>query len=231
MENYYNKKRINPPIWQHDYHVLKLLYRHINNLSKVLPENQLIVDYGCGTSPYSHLFKKNRNRYLRVDIGQNKLADIKIKEGDLLPLKKASADLILSTQVLEHVNDLNLYLSECARILKKSGRLLISTHGIWPYHPSPEDYRRFTSLGLRYEIEKHGFKILNCFRLLGPFSAITQYTLLVIADYLSGKNLISRILLAVISVTGNVIISLENIIIKGNEKSDAAVFLIWAEKK
>lgn len=42
--------------------------------------------------------------------------------GEQLPLKDAVADIVLSDNVLDHVQDPAAYLKECARVLKPSGR-------------------------------------------------------------------------------------------------------------
>jgi len=231
MDNEYNQKRINPPVWQHDYHIQKRLYLNLKTLSSKIRNNAVVVDYGCGTSPYERLFHKKRTSYIKIDIGGNKNADISIKENQFLPLKKGSADLVLSTQVVEHVDNLSLYLSETSRILKRKGSLIISTHGIWPYHKSPDDYRRFTSRGLRSEVKKYNFKILKFYPILGPFAAVSQFRLLLLAEKLAGKNLTAKLILAILSLCCNSIIWFEDKIFPSSDNSDASVFLIWAEKK
>ena len=231
MEDEYNQKRIHPPLWQHDYQILKSLYLKLKDLSEKIPEESIIVDYGCGTAPYAHLFQKKASRYIKIDIGRNKNADISVKEDRAIPLKSATADLILSTQVLEHVNNVELYLSECHRILKKNGWLILSTHGIWQFHPSPRDFQRYTAPGLKSVIRKFNFRILKFYSLLGPFASVTQFTLLLIAGRLGGKNFIFRFLLAIFSLVANQIIWIENKIFPADKNSDSAVYLLWAEKK
>lgn len=71
-----------------------------------------------------------------------------ISDDGLLPLPDASVDLVLSTQVLEHAADPQVYVRECARVLRPGGKLLLSTHGVMFYHPDPEDYWRWTPAGL-----------------------------------------------------------------------------------
>ena len=49
--------------------------------------------------------------------------------------------------------------SPSARVLRPGGRMLLSTHGIMPWHPDPIDLWRWTSEGLQREISQHGFEI------------------------------------------------------------------------
>ncbi|MGH2922900.1 MAG: hypothetical protein ACRDKH_02585, partial [Solirubrobacterales bacterium] len=51
------------------------------------------------------------------------------------------------------------YLSECARVLRPGGRMLLSTHGIMLYHPDPVDYWRWTGDGLERIVERAGFEV------------------------------------------------------------------------
>jgi SAM-dependent methyltransferase len=76
-------------------------------------------------------------------------------------------DIILSNQVLEHVDSPGGYLSEALRILKPGGSIICTTHGYWFYHPTPNDYWRWTSAGLRKTIEDQGFKITSFFGVMG----------------------------------------------------------------
>src|SRR5205823_2015302 len=54
-----------------------------------------------------------------------------------------------------------LDLSECLRVLRPGGRMLLSTHGVFPYHPDPVDLWRWTCEGLRREVEQVGFEVVR----------------------------------------------------------------------
>lgn len=234
MDEKYNIKRIHPPIWQHDYHVLKRLYDLLFVLLKkyVSQKSGILLDYGCGSSPYKELFLPFIARYIGVDIGKNLQTDILIKENEPIPLKDSSVDIILSTQVLEHVGNVSFYLSECRRLLKKGGLLLLSTHGLWPYHPYPTDFHRWTKKGLVEEIEKFGLKCLENYSILGPFASVTQFTLLLIAErlILAKRSFMRRLIMAFLSLVGNGIIFLEDKLFPPNENSDSSLYVVCAKK-
>jgi SAM-dependent methyltransferase len=118
-----------------------------------------VLDYGCGVMPYRRLFA-HCNSYIGADIGSNPNADMVYEPEGTLPLGDGSKDVVLSTQVLEHVRDPQSYLSECRRVLKPDGRLLLSTHGFYMWH-GPGDWRRWTHEGLIYEVESAGFQVLD----------------------------------------------------------------------
>lgn len=71
------------------------------------------VDYDEGA--VAHV----RSRYPRVDMRQGNLAD--------LPLDDGSVDVVVNFQVIEHLWDQGQFVAECARVLRPSGTLLMST--------------------------------------------------------------------------------------------------------
>lgn len=60
-----------------------------------------------------------RARYPRIDMRQGNLAE--------LPLDDGSVDVVVNFQVIEHLWDQGQFVDECARVLRPSGVLLIST--------------------------------------------------------------------------------------------------------
>jgi SAM-dependent methyltransferase len=57
-------------------------------------------------------------------------------------------DLVVSFDTLEHVSDPFLFCRNFVRIAKPGGYLYLATVFSWVYHPSPEDYFRFSPTGL-----------------------------------------------------------------------------------
>ena len=117
-----------------------------------------VLDYGCADIPYRHLFPSHAD-YVAADLPGNPRADLEIAPDGRAPVPDGSVDVVLSTQVLEHVADPALYLSECFRVLRPGGQLLLSTHGIMVYHPDPEDYWRWTCAGLQRAVADAGLEV------------------------------------------------------------------------
>ena len=117
-----------------------------------------VLDYGCADTPYRHLFPAGAE-YLAADLPGNPRATLEISPDGKAPVPDGSVDVVLSTQVLEHVVDPALYLSECCRVLRPGGQLLLSTHGIMVYHPDPDDYWRWTCAGLQRAVADAGFEV------------------------------------------------------------------------
>ena len=137
-------------------------------------ECKRLIDFGCGNMPYRPLFETHVQRYDGADLGGNELATITIDSQGGMPIDDDSADIVLSSQVLEHVGDPDAYLRECHRVLKPTGLLMLSTHGVWRYHPDPTDFWRWTSAGLKRLIESHQFEIAEFVGIMGPLAMSLQ---------------------------------------------------------
>jgi SAM-dependent methyltransferase len=162
--------RLNPTIFHTRYvhltHLRDATIKVINELTTNSP-NKLLVDFGCGDMPYRSVIESKVGKYLGVDLEMNPKAEHHIDFDSKTTLPDNYADIVLSNQVLEHVDSPAGYLQEAYRILKPGGTLILTTHGYWFYHPTPNDYWRWTSAGLRKTVEKEGFNISSFHGIMG----------------------------------------------------------------
>jgi SAM-dependent methyltransferase len=118
-----------------------------------------VLDLGCGGKPYLPVFAPFAGRYVGVDAAPGPQVDHVIS-AESLPFEDESFDLVLCTQVLEHVQDPAAVLAEIHRLLRPGGAALVSTHGVFLYHPDPPDtdgdYWRWTHAGLRKAVRESG---------------------------------------------------------------------------
>jgi SAM-dependent methyltransferase len=134
-----------------------------------------VLDYGCGDMPYLKAFELVGAKVVGADIGENRLAAVRIPNNGRLPLANCSFDYVVSFQVLEHIPIPGDYLAEARRVLRPGGKLFLTTHGIWPYHPTPGDFHRWTRAGLIDELERAGFRTERTGHILNEYSAAVQY--------------------------------------------------------
>jgi len=102
-----------------------------------------VLDVGCGDRPYAELFPGA----VGFDVPGNPHADLH-GSLDAIPVEDASFDVVLCIQVLEHVPDPAAAVRELRRVVRPGGRVLLSTHGVYPFHPNPDDLWRWTHQGL-----------------------------------------------------------------------------------
>jgi SAM-dependent methyltransferase len=166
-------ERLYPPRSSRIYWVLTRLREEIDRigleyLSGHRDGRARLVDFGAGNSPYRPLLSDHVAEYIACDLAGNETADRVLERPDVLPFDDRSVDIVLSSQVLEHTVAPDLYLSECARVLPEGGLLVLSTHGVWRYHPDPVDLWRWTSEGLKRSVTRAGFSIVSFRGILGP---------------------------------------------------------------
>ena len=215
------------------YYPLTQLRKELEGIVADLPRlsrgggDLVLLDLGCGAMPYRPLFEPHVASYLGVDLAENEGADIHFNpDGRSAPLPDGAADVILSTQVLEHVEDPAFYLAECRRLLKGGGLLILSTHGYWPYHPSPNDYWRWTGAGLEKIVEQEGFGILRIIGIMGLAAAALQ----LLQDALIHR--VPRRLHPAFSFTMQRLVAVFDALHTTRQKaSDASIYLLAARKR
>lgn len=143
-DNDYLRQRIAP-------HPGDPLYIHLSDLRNALELVRTnapirLLDFGCGGSPYRSLFPNAD--YVRADYLESPGLDHIVDETCRISEPDQSFDMVLSTQVLEHVTNPVDYLAEAFRLLKPGGQFICTTHGIYEDHGCPYDFWRWTGYGL-----------------------------------------------------------------------------------
>lgn len=111
-----------------------------------------ILDVGAGVMPYFPLFADLASDYVGNDVAPRPGIE-SVSPIESLDLPSDSFDIVLCTQVLEHVRHPHRALEEMTRVLRPDGHLLLSTHGVYPHHPDPGDYWRWTQQGFEAMFE------------------------------------------------------------------------------
>jgi SAM-dependent methyltransferase len=143
------------------YFVRKGLYKGLLQTAPLLAGD--VLDFGCGQKPYKSLFT-NALSYTGLDIEQSGHVhtdeDIDVYyDGKIIPFGDRHFDHVFATEVFEHVFNIHDVLPEIQRVTKIGGRLLITCPFVWPEHERPYDFARYTSFGIRYLLEQHGYEI------------------------------------------------------------------------
>jgi SAM-dependent methyltransferase len=95
-----------------------------------------VLEAGCGEGYGADLISRVARRVIAVDYDAATVAHVRaryprveVMQGNLaqLPLADASVDVVVNFQVIEHLWDQARFVSECARVLRPSGLLMVST--------------------------------------------------------------------------------------------------------
>lgn len=150
-------------------------YADLNRFIKGFATDKALVvlDYGAGASPYRKYFPNAD--YRRADITGAPNLNYQIGDDSVIAEHDECFDLILSTQVAEHLPQPDTYFKECHRLLRPDGRLVLTTHGIWEEHGSPYDFQRWTANGLRRDLERAGFRRLRIYKITCGLSAMMLF--------------------------------------------------------
>lgn len=118
-----------------------------------------ILDAGSKSNKASY-YRKIDTRRAKItysDINPQSEGIVKLDFEQKLPIGDHSFDGVIAMNILEHVYDHNLFLSELYRILKPEGILVGCVPFLIPYHADPDDYFRYTHSSLERILRQSGF--------------------------------------------------------------------------
>jgi ubiquinone/menaquinone biosynthesis C-methylase UbiE len=112
-------------------------------LSK-LPKDGVFLDVGCWDGTKTNWWAKalKPKKVIGIEIIPNAVKVAK-KKGieayvcnieDKWPIKNNSTDVVLSNLVIEHLNDVDQFISESYRVLKKGGYTIVCTNNLSSWH-------------------------------------------------------------------------------------------------
>src|SRR5581483_3987262 len=144
-----------------------------------VPAGARVLDVGAGSAPYRELFAHAEYRTVDREIsvhGVDSEFDI-VAPAEAVPLPEGSADVIVFTQVLEHLPEPLEALRELHRLLVPGGRLMLTAPLVWEEHERPYDFFRYTRAGLEHLLAKAGFAQIAIHGRGDCFSSIAQLVL------------------------------------------------------
>ncbi len=160
-----------------------------------------LVDLGCGEGIYKKFFLQFCSKYVGVDwkdslhnVNPDVVSDLNVR----IDLPDKYADTIISISVMEHLYNPQQFLKECYRILKPGGYMILEVPWQWWLHEQPHDYFRYTPYGLKYLIEKSGFKIIEISPAYGFFTMWFLKLNYFTERLTLGKNPVKKLLKAIL---------------------------------
>ncbi len=176
----------------------------INECTKI-KVNGLSLEFGATdkkNKTFSN-FIRGHSKFEYSNIKPNK--KLNIFYSDLtkkLKIKSNKYNNVLLFNVLEHLPEYRIALSQINRILKKKGKIIGSTPFIYQIHGAPKDYFRFTKEFFEFELKKQKFNNIKVQYLgNGPFTAC--YSL--IYPYLRFLPIFSHLVLLICFMLDNIL--------------------------
>lgn len=102
-----------------------------------IQKDDTLLDVGCGAGVFSYEMALYGGKIVGLDYseanvkavkGMYKLNNLSFEVGDAvsMPFENEMFDSILATEIIEHIQDDNKFVSECFRVLKKGGKVVIT---------------------------------------------------------------------------------------------------------
>ena len=129
----------------------------VTEVASTVQPGTKVLDLGAGDAPYRELF--NDQRYVTLDRAETPHSGGVDMHGaaDSIPAEDGSFDVVLCTQVLEHVAEPLDALREFRRVLRSDGLLIATVPFLWEEHETPFDYYRYTRYGIGHLLHRAGF--------------------------------------------------------------------------
>lgn len=177
-----------------DYIVMFYLIRDLKSMISKYAFGK-VLDVGCGNKPYKSLFNNSDENYLGCDVIQSSDNKVDILcKATAINAEDESFETVFSTQVMEHVDNSDLMMKECNRVLKPDGVLILSVPMCWELHEEPYDFFRFTKYGLQELCDRNNFEVLEMIPNGGKWAAIAQMNLNMIYSTFKGKSFFVKLL-------------------------------------
>jgi ubiquinone/menaquinone biosynthesis C-methylase UbiE len=175
-------------------------------------DGKIVLDFGCGNGAQTLAFAQHRCRIIAADISHESLQTLTgvvdqesvstilpvLYDGLHLPLARETVDLLLSFEVLEHVQSEFATLHEFGRVMRPGAEAIISvpnkawifeTHGahlpLLPWHRVPfvswlpsllhrriARARIYRKQNIQQLLRAHGFEILTTAYITAPMDAV-----------------------------------------------------------
>ncbi len=124
-----------------------------------------VLDAGCGAQPFRDRIEKAGAIYRSMDAVEQADVDVDVISRIDVPELPAAAydggtyDLILCSEVLEHVAEWDHAFANFERLLSKEGHLILTCPHFYPLHEKPYDFWRPTPYAIPYFANKHGLLV------------------------------------------------------------------------
>lgn len=147
-------------------------YDFFQNNLKNIKYDSAFLDIGAGTSPFAKLLEPFKP--YKVDFKPYKGIDFLTDLNKPIPVSDGTFDVILMSNLLEHMPEPLALLGECHRILKQGGVLLVTVPFLIKIHQAPYDFLRYTEFMLERLFSSAGFQHIRIEKIGNIFDVHSQ---------------------------------------------------------
>jgi len=134
-----------------------------NEAMHLFTNDQRILEIGPSLpSPYKDLVSNPLIRWETLDIYQSPNLTFVADNLYSFPIPSQTYDIVLSSNVIEHVKDIWLWMPEVARITKLGGLIITISPLNWGFHEYPSDCWRIFPDGMVSLYNHSGIKMVRC---------------------------------------------------------------------
>lgn len=136
---YYNEKYFSAQLSKSD-EKIGWFYHRVFQMAKVQPHGR-VLDIGCGAGPGLRYLERHNVQAIGVDLihyplqqAQKMVASTDLVQADVeytLPFADASIDIVLMSELIEHLRNGRPMIFECARVLRPGGYIIVTTPNLW----------------------------------------------------------------------------------------------------
>jgi len=119
--------------------------------------------------------------YLNIDTSTNPDYSCSVED---IPVEDKHFDMIVLTEVLEHLENPPAALKECFRILQDNGTMIATMPFLYPLHADPCDFQRWLPEKINKEFGDAGFKVCK----LIPMGGIIAVLFDILNVYVNSKR-------------------------------------------
>jgi SAM-dependent methyltransferase len=169
-----------------------------------------LLDFGCGSKPYKNLLDVQNYIGVDIEVSGHSHKDSQVDvyyDGKTLPFDDNHFDSIFSSEVFEHIFNLEQILNELYRVIKPSGYMLITLPFVWDEHEIPYDFARYTSFGIDHLLKKTGFEVIAIQKTTNYVETVFQMWNAYISQFVLPSNrffkmLLTPLLIAPVTIVG-----------------------------
>ena len=160
MQLYRQKSRYYPNKSDYYYDQNVTISEYLDSFKQNLIKKK-ILDIGAGEIPFKTFYKNLDVTTCDIQNNSTNSIDFIIGTDGYLPFKDNSYDAIFLFDVLEHIKNDVVFISECNRILNKGGFIIATIPFMYRFHEIPYDFRRYTPSGLTNIFTNASFKNID----------------------------------------------------------------------